>query len=53
MSDISKCENSKCTLKEKCYRYKSPPSSYQTYADFSQDENGDCDYYWEHKEDSL
>ncbi len=46
MPDIAMCENEKCTLKEKCYRYKAKPSEWlQTYSDFKQDEKGDCKYF--------
>lgn len=35
MPDISKCRNSQCPLKEKCYRWTSPPSEYrQSYVNF-------------------
>lgn len=46
MPDISKCNNHKCTLSNFCYRYLCEPSKYQLYGDFSQDENGECEYYW-------
>jgi hypothetical protein len=37
MSDISMCQNEKCKLKIKCYRYMAVPSSWQTYADFNEE----------------
>ncbi len=49
MADISMCRNVICTLKEKCYRYTAKPSSYQTYADFTQDKKGKCEYFWDNK----
>ena len=46
MPDISMCNNIQCTLKEVCYRFKAKPSDWQTYADFKQDKDGKCKYYW-------
>lgn len=45
MADISKCVGANCPIRNKCYRYVVPDSSYQTYADF-QYVNGNCDYFW-------
>ena len=48
MPDISMCRNISCTLKEKCYRYTATPSPiWQAYADFSPDESGNCDDFWD------
>ncbi len=50
MSDISKCKNELCTLKETCWRFNAPSSPYrQSYGSFEQDENDKCEYYWEFK----
>ena len=47
MPDIAMCLNKKCTLKNNCYRFKAKPASpAQDYGTFSQDENGNCDFYW-------
>ena len=51
MSDISKCENYECPLKEHCYRWTAPANKFrQTYADFkftiTDDGRIDCEYYW-------
>jgi len=45
MPDISMCNNSKCPLREDCYRFKAKPGYYQTYADFEYDEEEGCDYF--------
>jgi len=37
MPDISMCQNEKCKLKMECYRYMAVPSSWQTYADFNEE----------------
>lgn len=51
MPDISKCSNKLCTLKEKCYRFTCKPNEYwQSYAEFSQDDEGDCEYFISNKE---
>jgi hypothetical protein len=49
MSDISKCQDSTCPLKESCYRWWSPTSEWQAYALFKY-ENG-CDYYWQREQE--
>ncbi len=50
MADITKCSNKLCTLKERCYRFTSAPNEYrQAYAEFSQDDEGDCDYFLSNK----
>jgi hypothetical protein len=36
MPDISMCQNDKCNLNKECYRYMAIPSSYQSYADFNE-----------------
>lgn len=49
MPDISMCENKLCPLKDNCYRYTAKPSDYQLYAEFTPDDKGKCDYFWENK----
>ena len=45
MPDISMCSNSKCELKENCYRFIAKPNPYrQAYAEFSGGK--DCMYFW-------
>ncbi len=51
MSDISKCKNEKCPLKEHCYRYTASANEHwQSYSDFEfkilEDGRVDCEYYW-------
>ena len=48
--DISKCKNEDCTLKETCSRYTSKPKEFfQSYTNFSQNEDGFCDYFKSNK----
>lgn len=50
MPDISMCANNNCTLSSKCYRFTATPNPWrQTYAKFAQDENGECNYFWDNK----
>ncbi len=52
MPDISLCLNKSCLKKETCYRYKAKPSEFrQVYAAFTYDEDGNCEDYWEMKDD--
>ena len=48
MADISKCVGSNCPVRNNCYRYTAPASSYQSYVDF-QYVDGNCDYFWKNK----
>ena len=46
MPDISMCENKECSLSWNCWRFNAPPDRLaQTYADFEQDDEGNCDFY--------
>lgn len=48
MSDISKCSNAECPLKDKCWRWLAPSNSYaQAFGNFEPDENGNCKYFWD------
>jgi len=48
MADISKCSDETCTLRETCYRFKAENNPFrQSYGSFKQDEEGNCEYYWE------
>ena len=48
MPDISMCGNTECTLRLKCYRAQATPDEqWQFYSSFSQDDEGNCDYFWE------
>lgn len=48
MPDISMCTAHSCPMKEYCYRYTATPNPFrQSYASFSPDENGECDYFWQ------
>jgi hypothetical protein len=46
MPDISMCEGKNCPIKEKCYRYRAFPDSWQWYMNFRPNENGSCDNFW-------
>jgi hypothetical protein len=54
MADISKCNNTKCPLKENCYRYTVKSGFWQSYADFqftiTEDGKVECDYFWDNKD---
>ena len=47
MSDILKCDNKKCPLKETCYRWLAPNGLMQSYLVPPPMKNGKCEYYWE------
>ena len=45
MPDITMCKNSKCSVKDNCYRFKAEPDPiYQSYAFFRGVEKDDCFY---------
>jgi hypothetical protein len=48
--DISKCANNRCPLRDRCYRFTSLPSDWQSYADFefiATEEGVECEYFWD------
>lgn len=51
MSDITKCKDEECPLKEKCFRYTSPASEYQSYFSGSprnkNDDSKICTSFWD------
>ena len=47
MPDITKCNDDKCPLKDKCYRYWSEDSYMQSYFVESPRKGGECEHYWE------
>lgn len=53
MPDISMCKNSKCPLREDCYRFTAEPNPWrQAYSVFQfsvVDGVAKCDYYWDGK----
>lgn len=50
MPDITMCSNNTCFKKDMCYRFKAVPSEWrQSYADFSPNEKGECEYFWKLK----
>ena len=51
MSDISKCQAIGCPLKEKCVRFKSESSEYQSYLAITpyNFKTRDCKFYWSFK----
>ena len=47
MADISKCNDSFCPSKNKCYRYTAKAGLYQSYANFNRESDADnCEYFW-------
>lgn len=53
MTDITKCANKTCPLKEKCHRFTSTACSFrQSYCNFSYDTiegHTTCDYFWDNE----
>lgn len=49
MTDISKCNNPNCAIKEFCFRYLADADDYQSYIviDKEVDTSDDCDEFWE------
>lgn len=46
MPDISMCLNKECSLAENCWRFNAPPDRVaQSYQDFQQDDEGNCEHY--------
>ena len=52
MADITMCNNDKCPLRQKCFRYMATPSPYwQPYYCMDEEEPvEDCMYFWEFKD---
>ena len=54
MPDISMCTNVHCPSKEYCFRFTAKPSTYQSYANFScEDDEVNCSYFYPNGKDSL
>lgn len=48
MPDVTMCENKKCPLRHKCYRFKAIPFEYwQSFANFEPKNDKECDYFWD------
>lgn len=46
MPDIAMCQNKNCNLSYNCWRFNAPPDRVaQAYADFEQDDEGNCGFY--------
>jgi len=46
MPDITLCVSKTCLRKEGCYRHNAIPFKYrQSYAEFQEDQNGECEYF--------
>jgi len=53
MADNSKCRDETCTLKETCWRFQAEDNPFrQSYGNYKQDKDGNCDYYWEFQIDN-
>lgn len=51
MPDITMCANVDCTLKKYCYRATADPSPvWQSYAGFTQQNDGSCEHFWDNEE---
>lgn len=53
MADISKCQGTDCKLKDSCYRFTAKANPYrQSYFSVPPvKDNGECDHFWDNKED--
>ena len=56
MADITMCTGEDCPLKDTCYRHTAPASEYRQSYFFKPpskivDDEFECDYYWETKEE--
>lgn len=51
MADISKCKDSKCPSKLRCYRWTAPSTEHrQSYINTHREEDAvNCDFFWENK----
>ncbi len=48
MADISKCNDSLCPSKDKCYRFNAPNGMWQSYTNFNREGDADnCEYFYE------
>jgi hypothetical protein len=49
LTDITKCNDSKCNKKDKCYRWLAPfEELHQSYFVDSPRNGDECDLFWEH-----
>lgn len=54
MPDITKCTGEGCPLKEGCYRFTAPDTEFmQSYFAEAPVLNGECEYFWGKKQDSI
>lgn len=52
MADITMCEGTNCPLKDRCYRHTAPENPYrQSYFMGVPVKDGECEYYWEAKDE--
>jgi hypothetical protein len=47
MADITMCRCTECKHIHKCFRFLAKPSTYQSYAGYHPDEDGECEAFWE------
>jgi hypothetical protein len=50
MTDISKCFNG-CDKRKQCYRWTAPHGYRQSYSDFKPGEDGNCEHFWDNREE--
>ena len=53
MPDITMCPGTNCPYKEKCSRFISKPSEYQSYFMEAPIKDGKCDMYWGANAESI
>jgi hypothetical protein len=49
MSDITKCTNDECPIKEKCYRWTATWGMRQSVCCFEPEEDGECEHFWDNE----
>lgn len=53
MTDISKCGNEECPVKERCYRYTAPVGEYQSWLFINSDKlkkGEECEMFWDNSD---
>jgi hypothetical protein len=53
MSDLTKCKGQNCPIKQKCKRYTSKESVWQSYFVESPIKDNKCDMYWGEQNESI
>jgi len=46
MTDITKCINEKCPIRDKCYRHTAKDGVYEQSYSYFEYKDDDCEYFW-------